>query len=83
MKRDRRGGGEGDAGKGRLEIKKRVSGVWKEVKEPTGRERTRGEMGTMGKGQRGRSEERKGREGSRQARREGNIGIVRDWDKGV
>ena len=33
------------------------------MKEPTGRERTRGEMGTMGKGQRGRSEERKGRKG--------------------
>ena len=40
-----------------------MSGVWKEVKEARGRERTRREMGTLGKGQRGRSEERKGREG--------------------
>ena len=40
-----------------------MSRVWKEVKETRGRERTRREMGTLGKGQRGRSEEWKGREG--------------------
>ena len=43
-----------------------MSGVWKEVKEvkeARGRERTRREMGTLRKGQRGRSEERKGRKG--------------------